>query len=586
MSNNHRALLDVIRGNRSRVNEKSLIAVENSINGKFTGKDTIGGLEFVERGDADFLDKINFNYQKLLNSSSGSPMPTTPRVGQIWFDADAKQLKIWAGSEWLTVMVETKKDSAADIAAAKALEEEALQAKLDALEAQLSGEIDQSSTEYQNLLDEKMTVVNDLESTVNQTVEQYEQLQISVLKPGTISYSSGVLNYWSLDVINYNNNTKFGVVAGVNGNDITINPDTIDVLDNLIIDKSILIFEEEVDGKMETIIQNYQVSAKNGNVITVYPLDATGERDDGITNTIAVNQTCWQAGGWKLLISDFLDKGTETATATNRQDYVNRINEQGQLITDMLSSGYKEGDRDIVIAQAWKVVYEKELILFDAIAAVSNYDENNKPQTVLDAELEVANAKKGTIVPPPSTKEIIVNTLENISLTVLGSLDIGIDGSYSNLPSVTQSGVPSYISNFGYHGTYRGTPSIKGINTTLGNNYTVIRGYYDAANGGRSDISFTIDMCKAAGLEESQRKNYKYEGFSALFKMNERNFWDYTGSQKTWQYLVNMTPLTSDPDSTDYGKYRIFCQVYAYKYYHSAQIGGRWLAIMNKYRNF
>lgn len=216
----------------------------------------------------------------------------------------------------------------------------------------------------------------------------------------------------------------------------------------------------------------------------------------------------------------------------------------------------------------------------------------------------------------------------DLLVTATGSLDFqfSIMNTYSG--SVTSAGTPSYISNFNnpaYNpmltgGTVNniitpgyGSANILGTAANLGDNYTVINSQYGTLLSGGTvntsvanapfaykvsgTITMVIDVAQAAGLSDTKfisgtttinpawKGNYKFSAFSALFKIRELNFWDYTGKQDTFEYSVNMTPITSDYEDVNHGKYFVSATVYASASYHAANLGARWLGIATKLRN-
>jgi hypothetical protein len=179
-------------------------------------------------------------------------------------------------------------------------------------------------------------------------------------------------------------------------------------------------------------------------------------------------------------------------------------------------------------------------------------------------------------------------------------------------------------------------PFIVGNASSLGANYTVINAqfselverelgmlpgydpslysnpgayYYGAplnsqvANCVRGTINMVIDAAKAAGLSDDKfdgtkinttwKGNYKYSCFSALFKTREERYWDvYAGNNPggvyndRMEYAVNMTPVTNDPESVDYGKFNFTIIASSPSSYNSLNLGCRWLVTINKFRNF
>ena len=194
----------------------------------------------------------------------------------------------------------------------------------------------------------------------------------------------------------------------------------------------------------------------------------------------------------------------------------------------------------------------------------------------------------------------------DLMVTAIGSLDIQftVDNGYST--SVSSAGTPSYISSVS-------GATVLGNAATIGNNYTVINSTY-LRNSDNTEvtgdvtvavyhvhrtITMVIDVAKACGLSDTKlladgvtinpawKGNYQFSAFSALFKIKEFSFWDYTAQSDTFEYSVNMIPQKTDTqwEDADYGKYNISTTVYAAASYHSANLGARWLGIATKLRN-
>lgn len=206
--------------------------------------------------------------------------------------------------------------------------------------------------------------------------------------------------------------------------------------------------------------------------------------------------------------------------------------------------------------------------------------------------------------------------------------------SFSNDPYTPQLNVgyqSTNLDDYNTVGTAQNTsPYIIGNATSLGGNYTVINAQfnellnavtpnldsytdsnpgitYNGTLGGntalyvRGTVTMVFDAAVAAGLEDNEfngdkvnpkwRGNYRYSAFSALFKVREERFWNVTGKTTTkarslFNYEINMAPITSDADSSDYGKYTVTIKVASPASYNSANIGLRWLVTVNKFRNF
>jgi hypothetical protein len=114
---------------------------------------------------------------------------------------------------------------------------------------------------------------------------------------------------------------------------------------------------------------------------------------------------------------------------------------------------------------------------------------------------------------------------------------------------------------------------------------------YTVTDGGSPVAGVISDICTSSGtaIAPKWKGNFRINAFSALFKMREINFWDYGGTANpnnaTWEYSVNMTPVTNNPDSSSYGKYTVNSTIYAAQYYHNANLGARWLGTATKFRN-
>jgi len=205
----------------------------------------------------------------------------------------------------------------------------------------------------------------------------------------------------------------------------------------------------------------------------------------------------------------------------------------------------------------------------------------------------------------------LVSIPSDLAITAIGSLDLQMTVANPLSANVDSSGTPSYISSLS--GSSATPPAISGNASSLGQNYTVMNAYYNANTYKTSgSVTLILDIAAACGLQNNQyvsgssgpinpqwKGNYNISAFSALFKMRENNFWDYAGDtavnsgafgtnpapNSTWEYAINMTPVTTDPNSSDYGKYTVSTQIYAAAYYHNANLGARWMGLANKYRN-
>jgi hypothetical protein len=211
----------------------------------------------------------------------------------------------------------------------------------------------------------------------------------------------------------------------------------------------------------------------------------------------------------------------------------------------------------------------------------------------------------------------LANIGADLLITTIGSLDIQFTIQNSYTSSVDQAGTPNYISNFqntpasppfviGQGPTQTQAPYILGNASTLGTNYTVINAQYQTARSGvgtsygygaSGTVTMVIDIAKACSLQDNEflvdgvtknpswKGNYKFDAFSSLFKISEKNFWDYVGAQDTFEFSVNMIPQTNDYTNANYGKYNVSTTLYAAATYHGANLGARWMGIATKIRN-
>lgn len=185
----------------------------------------------------------------------------------------------------------------------------------------------------------------------------------------------------------------------------------------------------------------------------------------------------------------------------------------------------------------------------------------------------------------------------DLMVTAIGSLDFQFTVGNAYAGYVDAAGTPSYISN-------ASNATILGNASGLGQNYTVINTAYTGGSTYKAwgSIAMTIDVAKAAGLSDVQyipgtstinpawKGNYNFSAFSSLFKIREYNFWDYPtynadAANATFEYSVNMIPVTNDYTSASYGKYNVSSTVYASATYHSANLGARWMGVATKIRN-
>jgi hypothetical protein len=206
--------------------------------------------------------------------------------------------------------------------------------------------------------------------------------------------------------------------------------------------------------------------------------------------------------------------------------------------------------------------------------------------------------------------------------------------SFSNTPYSPQLNVGYQSTNLDDYdtvGTAQNTaPYILGNASPLGGNYTIINAQfnellntslpnlhgYNALNPGvsfnsilngntafyvRGTVTMVFDAAVAANLENNEyngdkinpkwRGNYRFSAFSALFKVREERFWNVAGASTTqgrslFNYEINMTPFTEDPNNPNYGKYTVTIIVASPQSGNSSNIGLRWLVSVNKFRNF
>jgi hypothetical protein len=186
----------------------------------------------------------------------------------------------------------------------------------------------------------------------------------------------------------------------------------------------------------------------------------------------------------------------------------------------------------------------------------------------------------------------LVSLPADLLITALGSLDIQMTVGNAYSGSVDQAGSPSYISS-------ASNMTLVGNASSLGTNYSVINSSYNLSGGNSywGHVTFIIDMSVACGLSGVKfqadgvtinpkwKGNYDFSAFSALFKLNEINFWDYGGRQQTFAYQINLIPVTTDYNSASYGQYSATADVYAAQPYHNANLGARWMGLATKKRN-
>ena len=114
-----------------------------------------------------------------------------------------------------------------------------------------------------------------------------------------------------------------------------------------------------------------------------------------------------------------------------------------------------------------------------------------------------------------------------------------------------------------------------------------------------SIITMVIDAAKAAELEDNKymitdpnrinakwRGNFRYTAFSSLFKIREERFWDRGGYQNNFAQEIQMTAVSDDPESSDYGKFNVTIKAESPRSDHAKNLGFRWLVSTVKYRNF
>ena len=208
-----------------------------------------------------------------------------------------------------------------------------------------------------------------------------------------------------------------------------------------------------------------------------------------------------------------------------------------------------------------------------------------------DATLAI-NVAAPTNANSPARFTDLVSLPADLLITALGSLDIQMTVGNAYSGNVDQAGTPSYISS-------QSNMTLVGNATSLGSNYSVINSSYNLSGGNSywGHVTFVIDMSVACGLSGVKyqadgvtinpkwKGNYDFSAFSALFKLNEINFWDYGGRQQTFAYQINLIPVTTDYNSASYGQYSATADVYAAQPYHNANLGARWMGLATKKRN-
>jgi hypothetical protein len=114
-----------------------------------------------------------------------------------------------------------------------------------------------------------------------------------------------------------------------------------------------------------------------------------------------------------------------------------------------------------------------------------------------------------------------------------------------------------------------------------------------------SIITMVIDAAKAAELEDNKymlddpnrinakwRGNFRYTAFSSLFKIREERFWDRAYQNNNFSQEIQMTAITDDPESPDYGKFNVTIKAESPRSDFAKNLGFRWLVSTVKYRNF
>jgi len=425
------------------------------------------------------------------------------------------------------------------------------------------------------------------------------------IKPGTMAYINGKMMFYDItksDVANFSLGEVVSIVEeGTNYVIVTTN-------DNSNFEKIrdgiyFLVRRENENGIPEDVPQPFRVEVvdENQKKLKLIKIDLNTLEDADSKPDVQVHDIIVQAGSWQMILSESSQIQSQSEGELSKDEIrkmlpsiQNQIQTLQAYLEAMENAGYTEDDPEYVKTQR-QLEYQQALYdFYNALINCSSCDPNDEStwtSEVRNKKQALDQAKENLNIPPPSTKEVIIKTIEKIALSVMGSIDIYLTGYYEDPPSdLTSTGVPEWVSDVSITNVstahFRGTSvGIKGLKEDWGPNYMVIKASYNADVKCRSDISFIIDVAKVAGVEQ-QRGNYRYEAFSALFKVRERNFWDYDGGNVTWEYYVNMVPLTTDPDSEDYGKYRISCQIMAYKDYHNANLGARWFATLNKFRGF
>lgn len=240
---------------------------------------------------------------------------------------------------------------------------------------------------------------------------------------------------------------------------------------------------------------------------------------------------------------------------------------------------------------------------------------------------------------------LLVTTLGSLDIqfSIQNKLTSAVDS--SGTPNYISNFVCNYFSgaplNTGYSSTtpddynnmgtpQSGPPAIIGNASTKGVNYTIINAQYNRDPSNYDDsgnlissnnfqtptsrlsytsgsvavnvmgiITMVIDAAVAAGLEDNKymvsdptrinpkwRGNFKYTAFSSLFKIREERFWNRAYQHNNFAQEIQMTAVTTDPDSSDYGKFNVTIKAESSSSAHARNLGFRWLVSIVKNRNF
>jgi len=241
----------------------------------------------------------------------------------------------------------------------------------------------------------------------------------------------------------------------------------------------------------------------------------------------------------------------------------------------------------------------------------------------------------------PTTLLVTAMGSLDVQFSIQNKLTSAVDS--SGTPNYISNFVCNYFSgaplNTGYSSTTNddyntlgtpqsGPPSIIGNASSRGVNYTIINAQYnrDPSNYDNSGnllssnskypapigrltyvtgsvavnvmsiITLVIDAAKASGLEDTKyigtyinpkwRGNFKYSAFSSLFKVREERFWDRRYEHNNFAQEIEMTAVTTDPDSANYGKFNVTIKAESPRSDFAKNLGFRWLVSIVKYRNF